>query len=75
VCLRLHGIDSGVMLEVTDDGRGLALDWSKRDGHHGLRWLDERVQATGGRFEIGPQAAGGVRLAVHVPLRVQEEVQ
>jgi two-component system sensor histidine kinase UhpB len=75
VCLRLRRLDHSVMLEVIDDGRGLALDWSKRNGHHGLRWLDERVQAAGGRFEIEPQPAGGVRLAVHVPFRVQEKVQ
>ena len=56
-------------LELIDDGRGLAPDWSQRTGHYGLRWLAERVQALGGQFEIAAAAVSGVRLQVRLPLK------
>jgi two-component system sensor histidine kinase UhpB len=64
----------GLALEILDDGRGLAAGWSEQDGHYGLQWLAERVEAVGGRFEIGPRAEGGVRLAVQVPMNETREV-
>lgn len=56
-----------VTLGLSDDGSGLAEGWQQRPGHHGLRWLQERVAGQGGRFHIGAGEAGGVRLAVSVP--------
>ena len=66
--LTVRATAAEVRLELVDDGRGLAPGWESRTGHHGLRWLGERVQAVGGAFEIGPAAPGGVRLEVRVPL-------
>jgi len=64
--------DAGrVQLTLTDDGRGLAPDWSDRPGHHGLRWLAERVQALHGRFALTPASSTslqGARLWVELPL-------
>ncbi|HEX4508833.1 MAG TPA: histidine kinase [Burkholderiaceae bacterium] len=60
--------DRTLLLEVLDDGGGLAQDWTQSDGHYGLRWLAERVEAVGGRFEIGARPEGGVQLVVQVPL-------
>lgn len=57
-----------VLLRLTDNGVGLAPDWAQRDGHHGLRWLSERVESLGGSFEIGPAPARGVLLQVRLPL-------
>jgi two-component system sensor histidine kinase UhpB len=66
--LGLLACDGQVRLELTDDGRGLPDQGTERAGHHGLRWLAERVAAQGGRFEIGPGAQGrGVRLQVSLP--------
>ena len=63
------GADGGdLTLEVVDDGCGLAQGWSGDDGHHGLRWLAERVEALGGRFALDPVDPHGVRLVVRVPL-------
>ena len=60
-------VDGGtVTLDLTDNGSGLAPDWSERTGHHGLRWLAERVEALGGAFCIEPAMAGGVRLQVRL---------
>jgi len=70
-----HGSD-GVDLTLTDNGRGLAANEaadaaaSSGGGHHGLRWLTERVQALGGSMALVPAAAGGAQLRVHLPLSV-----
>lgn len=68
VQVRLAAAGEGIGLEVVDDGGGLAPGWAEREGHFGLRWLAERVETVGGRFEIGAGAGGGVRLAVQVPV-------
>jgi two-component system sensor histidine kinase UhpB len=70
----LESADGGLVLEILDDGRGLAAGWSEQGGHYGLQWLAERVEAVGGRFEIGPRAGGGVRLVVQVPVSEEKEV-
>jgi len=72
--VRLQGAGASLALEILDDGRGLAEGWSEQDGHYGLQWLAERVEAVGGQFEIGPRADGGVRLAVKVPVSETKEV-
>jgi two-component system sensor histidine kinase UhpB len=72
--VRLEAEDAGLVLEILDDGRGLATDWSEQDGHYGLQWLAERVEAVGGRFEIGARAGGGVRLFVRVPVNEEKEL-
>ncbi|HSN33043.1 MAG TPA: HAMP domain-containing protein, partial [Ideonella sp.] len=61
--------DGTVALWVDDDGRGLAGDAAPAhgQGHHGLRWLAERVHGLGGEFGIEARAPRGVRLAVVVP--------
>jgi two-component system sensor histidine kinase DesK len=53
-------------IEITDDGAGGSCACEEGNGLHGLR---ERVQAAGGSVEVGPGAAGGWRLRVHVPSR------
>jgi len=72
--LAIQGRAGEVTLELVDDGHGLPPDWSQRGaGHHGLRWLAERVQGLGGRFEIAPASPRGVRLQVRLPLPVTAE--
>ena len=73
VALAMQGHAGEVTLELIDDGQGLAADWSRRTGHYGLRWLGERVQALGGRFEIAPASPCGVRLHVRLPLQAAME--
>jgi two-component system sensor histidine kinase UhpB len=65
--VRLHA-DDELGLTIVDDGRGLAAGWSTGEGHHGLRWLAERVEALDGRFELCAIEPQGVRLTVHLPL-------
>ena len=64
--------DSGVRLEVRDDGQGLAPGWldktTEDGGHYGLRWLRERVEVLGGRMAIANAAPRGARLEVWLPV-------
>ena len=59
--------DGGVTLTLQDNGTGLADGWQQRPGHHGLRWLQERVAGQGGRLAVASADGGGVRLQVTLP--------
>ena len=72
--LVVQGHAGEVTLELIDDGQGLPPEGSQGNGHYGLRWLAERVQGLGGRFEIAPASPrGGVRLQVRLPLAATVE--
>jgi two-component system sensor histidine kinase UhpB len=62
-----------VTLELVDDGRGLPPEGTQRSGHHGLRWLAERVHGLGGHFEIAPASPSGASLKVGLPLPLSVE--
>jgi two-component system sensor histidine kinase UhpB len=68
--LRRH--NDQVQLTLTDDGHGLAPDWSDRPGHHGLRWLAERVQSLQGRFSLTAATPRGACLRIELPLATAE---
>lgn len=73
LALVVQGRAGEVTLELIDDGQGLPPKGSQRSGHHGLRWLAERVQGLGGSFEIAPASPRGVRLHVRLPLPATAE--
>jgi two-component system sensor histidine kinase DesK len=54
-------------VEIEDDGVGAPTADSAGMGGSGLSGLSERVAALGGRYEAGPRAQGGFRLAVLLP--------
>ncbi|WP_093170995.1 sensor histidine kinase [Sinosporangium album] len=58
---------TGATLVVRDDGRGFTPG---REGY-GLLGMRERVQAAGGRVDIGSAAAGGTVLKVTIPRRAE----
>lgn len=65
-----------VGVEISDDGIGVVGTAGDRDSDaaqarymgNGLRGVEERVAALGGRSEAGARRGGGFRLAVRVPL-------
>jgi two-component system sensor histidine kinase UhpB len=67
--LRLWQETDGLRLRLRDDGRGLPAQWQERPGHHGLRWLEERVGSLGGRLDVQPASPQGVELEVWLPLQ------
>jgi two-component system sensor histidine kinase UhpB len=70
VQIDLHSNANHIALTVTDDGVGLAPDWS-RPGHFGLRGLADRVEHLGGSFTVANREPHGVRLSAEIPLVVE----
>lgn len=66
--LRLAGTADEVALLLRDDGRGLPEGGPPRDGHYGLRWLRERVEALRGSVTLENLPPRGAQLAVRLPL-------
>lgn len=60
--------DGAVRAEVIDDGRGSPATEPAETSGSGLSGLAERVAAFGGRMTAGPDAGGGFRLQVELPL-------
>jgi len=70
VQIDLHSNSRHIVLTVTDDGVGLAPDWS-RPGHFGLRGLADRVEHLGGSFTVANHEPHGVRLSAEIPLMAE----
>ncbi|MBB5154180.1 GAF domain-containing sensor histidine kinase [Saccharopolyspora phatthalungensis] len=64
VLVRVRRSASGLLLQVVDDGCGIPRDVSKR----GLRNLEERAVAAGGRCSITSSPDSGTTVAWEVPL-------
>jgi signal transduction histidine kinase len=64
--------DQEVMVEVTDDGRGVTAPTSNGRARvgHGLIGMRERVQVFGGDLEVGPGPVEGFRVAARLPFAV-----
>jgi signal transduction histidine kinase len=62
----------GVLLQVSDDGRGLPLGVSAErlelEGHMGLAGMRERITALGGTVRLRAQGGTGALLEVLVPM-------
>ncbi|MBM6406051.1 sensor histidine kinase [Phycicoccus sp. CSK15P-2] len=64
--VRLDHTPDGLVLEVSDDGRGAAADVAT-DGGSGLVGMRERAVAVGGSLEAGPRPEGGYRVRALLP--------
>lgn len=72
ITVRLEAAEATLRLAITDDGVGPPATLP-REGHYGLRWLAERVEALGGRFALEPVAPHGARLRVELPAAVPQK--
>jgi len=70
VALRLRYEPEAVTLSVENDGVQTSEVFSDLGGldGHGLRGLRERAESLGGAFSAGPDAAGGFRLEMRLPI-------
>ncbi len=66
--VRVEGVD--LAIRVTDNGRGLPVDWRK-PGHYGVLGMRERAVALGGTFELQRPDGGGVCVAARIPLQAE----
>ncbi len=63
--IRAHLSDASLIVEIEDDGVGGAVERT----NHGLQGLRDRVEATGGRFDLDSEPGGGTRIMAEIPLR------
>ncbi len=73
--LRLARCADGVQLTLADNGCGLPPGFTGcgGPGHHGLRWLAERVLALGGSLALVAAAPRGAELQVRLPVAARED--
>jgi two-component system sensor histidine kinase UhpB len=55
---------------VSDNGRG--ADTLRREGHYGIRGMQERVESHGGSIRFEASAEGGLQVSVLLPLRARD---
>ena len=53
---------------MADDGKGFDPKALKPDGHFGLDWMRERVELTGGSFDVDSAVGQGTVVRVSMPL-------
>ncbi|MGV3741033.1 MAG: PAS domain-containing sensor histidine kinase [Burkholderiaceae bacterium] len=68
VTVQLQRWAGKVSLEVMDNGRGIAESDQSKPKSFGLRGMNERVDALGGRLSIGPAEESGTLVAIEIPL-------
>jgi two-component system, NarL family, sensor histidine kinase UhpB len=67
IAIALHVAGDALLLDISDDGRGLAPDW-QRPGHYGVHGMTDRARALGGTLNVDNRPHGGVRVATSIPL-------
>ena len=56
------------LLEVRDDGRGIALASTDGEEHFGLRMLEDLARDSGGRLELDSAPGRGTTVRLEIPL-------
>jgi signal transduction histidine kinase len=67
VSLNLNEETASLIVEVSDDGRGIGV-FSGSKGGVGMHSMRERAEELGGSFEVGPAAGGGTVVRARLPL-------
>jgi len=79
VVIRLCFQDEGVLVEVSDDGKGFSLyrtlDSAVSVGSMGLLGMKQRAETVGGTLDIETKPGGGTKIALRIPIlpHVHEE--
>ena len=67
VCVRLRQRQDALILDVEDDGRGLAADSVSRQGSFGLIGIRERARLSNGNVSLLTSDTGGLLLRLTLP--------
>ncbi|HET7754523.1 MAG TPA: ATP-binding protein [Anaeromyxobacteraceae bacterium] len=71
VSVDLRQSDGAYVLEVNDDGRGIAAAEADAAGSLGIAGMKERCLLLGGAFSISGRPGGGTTIVVSIPLHAQ----
>lgn len=66
--------DDQLIMEVSDDGVGIASENLRNTNSHGIRGMEERMRGIQGTFSIHKNAGLGTLLQVRAPLPVMEKL-
>lgn len=72
--LELHRIGDAVTLSIEDNGRGIREGQALKQPSLGLTGMRARTQEIQGELRMSSPSAGGLRIEVKVPLRIQKEI-
>ncbi len=76
IAIDLHFLEEWVVLEIVDNGVGLAPTTRDATGagrdHHGLQGMRERAEMVGGVLEVGTAEGGGTHIQARLPVRETE---
>ena len=70
VDVRVRREDGRAVLEVADDGRGIAeaeIERARAEGHLGLKMMDELAREGGGAMSVTSRPGGGTVVRIEVP--------
>lgn len=67
VTIDLRRDETGLVLEIADNGIGLGDTEMRHPGHHGLANMRERAAHVGGRIDITSPEPTGTRVVVRIP--------
>jgi signal transduction histidine kinase len=59
--------EDAIVMQITDDGRGIPAGQLTASGSHGMASMRHRVRALGGRLDVRNPASGGTTLLVRIP--------
>ncbi len=59
--------EDAIVMQISDDGRGIPAGRLNAIGSHGLASMRHRVRALGGRLDVRSPASGGTTLLVRIP--------
>jgi protein-histidine pros-kinase len=60
--------DNRLVLQIEDDGVGIATDWENLTGAHGIAGMKHRLKSHGGKFKLEQKTPQGTRLVASLPL-------
>lgn len=72
VMVHLARSNRSISLEVADNGRGIAATDRLKPKSFGIRGMEERVSALGGRLAVSSGADGGTTVTIKIPLTASE---
>jgi signal transduction histidine kinase len=59
--------EDAIVMQISDDGKGIPASRLTAIGSHGLASMRHRVRALGGRLDVRSPASGGTTLLVRIP--------
>jgi PAS domain S-box-containing protein len=67
VTVRFIASENSEVLEVADDGSGMAMDWASKETSHGILGMQERAREFNGDLAINSAAGSGTTVTVTLP--------